>query len=726
MSRFLYDLGRRCARHPWRVLGAWLVVAALVLGLKAGVGGTPTDNFKVPGVESQKAVDLLRSRFPILAHAEGQVVFHARTGTVTTPPNVAAVRASITQLARGAHVSQVSDPFDPQAPTVSRDAKTAFAFVRYDVDHPGSYAKTDFERAAAIGQRAGLEVEASSTISEAGAKVTEREAIGVIAAVVILLIAFGSLVAMGVPIATAIFGLVIGLGVVSLYESLVDVPTVAPKLATMIGLGVGIDYALFIVTRYRQNLSEGVAVDDAVGRAIATSGSAVLFAGMTVVIAISGLQLAGLPAVATMGYSAAIVVAVAVLIALTLLPALLGVFGSSIDRIRLPVRTGRAHHADTVSGRWAHLVGQRPWRFATLSLLVLLILAAPVLSLRLAMADDGTARPSTTERRAYDLLTESFGSGVNGQLHLVARLPAGTSVRTLAPIARAVASDPGIVNVSPPILSPTGDTAVLLATPRTSPQDAQTATLVRRLRDRVIPDAERGVRLHVLVGGHTAANIDVSQRISDRLALFIAAVVLLSVILLMIVFRSILVPLKAAVMNMLSIGAAYGVIVAVFQWGWCKGLFGIAQPQPIDPFVPMIMFAVLFGLSMDYEVFLLSRIREEYVRSGDSHSSVVNGLGATARVIMSAATIMVCVFGAFVFGSNVILKMFGLGLASAVLIDATIVRMVLVPATMSLLGGANWWLPRWLDRILPHVDLEGDDGTTPPAQSPAVVTSNAA
>jgi RND superfamily putative drug exporter len=708
MSNFLYNLGRRCARHPLRVLCVWLLVAVTIVGLKGAFGGTPTDNFTVPGVESQQALDLLKARFPLQSHAEGQVVFHVDRGSLTSVVNRASVRATLTVLAHASHVAAVSDPYDARTPTVSRGGDTAFAVVLYDVDHPKSYAKTDFEDAAATARRAGIEVEASSTISEAGTKIDDKELIGLVAAVIVLLLAFGSVIAMGLPIATAIFGLLIGLSGIGLFAAFTDVPSVSPMLATMIGLGVGIDYALFITTRHRQYLADGLTVDESAGRANATAGSAVLFAGMTVVIAICGLQLAGIPAVAIMGYSTAIVVAVAVVVALTLLPALLGWTGTNIDRLHIPHKHAPGNHSETLSGRWAHRVGQHPVRYATLSLAALLILAAPVLSLRLAIADDGSAGRNTTERHAYELLSDGFGKGYNGQLHLVAALPQGDDVSTLAPIVRAVAADPRIAFVSRPQLSPDGDTAVVRAMPKTGPQDAATASLVRRLRRDVIPKAERNTGLHVLIGGQAAGNIDVSQRISDRLIMFIGAVVLLSFVLLMIVFRSILVPLKAALMNLLSIAAAYGVVVAVFQWGWGMNLFGIEEALPINPFVPMIMFAILFGLSMDYEVFLLSRVREEFIRSGDSHQSVVDGLGATARVIMSAAIIMICVFGAFVFGSNAILKMFGLGLATAIFVDATIVRMVLVPATMSLLGNANWWLPRWLDRILPHVDLEGE------------------
>jgi RND superfamily putative drug exporter len=709
MSGFLYNLGRRCARHPWRVLGAWLLIAAVIVGMKGSLGGHTNDHFTVPGVESQHALDILKTQFHSQSTARGQVVVHTNDGTLATPAHRTALAETLHRVSAAPHVAGVSRP------TVSRDGRTAFVWVVYDVDKLHADALTDIQTAARPARAAGIDVEASSAISEAGRQPKGKEVVGLVVAIIVLLAAFGSIIAMGIPIGSALFGLVVGLSGIGVLSGFTDVPSISPMLATMIGLGVGIDYALFVVTRHRQHLHEGMDPVDAAGRANATAGQAVLFAGGTVGIAICGLQLAGLPAVAAMGYASAIVVAISVAVALTLLPALLGFAGTNIDKLRVPHRAHDGDHRSTLSARWAHHVGGHPVRYAVVSLVALLALAAPMLSLRLAMADDGSAGKSTTERKAYDLVSESFGRGFNGPLQLVAELPHGHTAADFAGVAAAVAHDPGIAAVQPPMTSPNGSTVVVFATPKTGPQDHATEQLVRRLRTHVIPAAERGTGLHVLVGGQTAAMIDVSQRITDRLPLFIGAVVLLSFLLLMVVFRSVLVPLKAAIMNLLSITAAYGVIVAVFQWGWGASLIGLHEKLPVNPFVPMIMFAILFGLSMDYEVFLLSRVREEFLRTGDSHTSVVDGLGSTARVITSAALIMISVFGAFVGGSDAIVKMFGLGLATAVLIDATVVRMVLVPATMSLLGKANWWLPSWLDRVLPHLDLEG---SAAPAESP--------
>jgi RND superfamily putative drug exporter len=479
----------------------------------------------------------------------------------------------------------------------------------------------------------------------------------------------------------------------------------------MIGLGVGIDYALFVVTRFREELHGGLSVHDAAGTATATAGQAVLFAGMTVVIAIVGLQVSGIPAVTTMGYAIALVVVVAMALAVSLLPALLGWAGHRIDRLAIHRRhTDEREGHETISGRWAAHVARNPIKYAVGSLVALLLLTVPVLSLRIGFADDGNKAPATTQRQAYDLLAEGFGDGFNGPLQVVVELDRPNDVEAVAAVRGALASDAGIAAVSPPMFNEAGDTAVLTAVPTTSPQDEATEQTVDRLRSDVLPavadSTGAGARADALITGQTAAFVDVSARLTERLPVFIAAVVLLSFVLLTIVFRSVLVPLKAALMNLLSIGAAYGVIVAVFQWGWAKSLIGLDATIPVNPFVPLIMFAILFGLSMDYEVFLLSRVREEFVAHGDGHKSVVDGLASTARVITSAAVIMITVFLAFVPSTDMTVKMFGLGLAVAVLLDATVVRMVLVPSTMSLLGKANWWVPRWLDRILPHLDME--------------------
>jgi RND superfamily putative drug exporter len=532
---------------------------------------------------------------------------------------------------------------------------------------------------------------------------------------------------MGLPILTAIFGLVVGLSIVSIVSSFTEIGSVAPTLATMIGLGVGIDYSLFIVTRYRESLATGLDVEAAVGRSVATAGSAVLFAGTTVVIAICGLVVSGIPYVARLGYMAGLVVAVMMLAALTLLPAIIGVVGHGIDRWKVPsllhhpdraVREGRSPEPPkgTVWERWAILVASHAWPFAIGAVIVLLLIASPVLSMRLGESDDGNLPHSTTQRQAYDLVAEGFGPGTNGPLLVVVQLPSAGDDAVLTDISSAIEKTPGVKAVLPAQTSPNGAVAQIGVLPTTAPDSAQTADLVSTLRSSVLPAAVGTTGAQAYVGGVTAAFIDIGDRISSRLPYFIGAVVLLSFLLLMLVFHSILVPLTAAIMNLLSVAAAYGATVAVFQWGWAKGLVGLESTVPIVPFVPMMMFAVLFGLSMDYQVFLLTRVREEYDRTGDTRQGVVQGLARTARVITSAALIMIFVFGAFVLNPTPEVKMFGLGLAFAVLVDATIVRMLLVPSIMEILGDANWWFPKWLG-FLPRIDIEGEkdapDAATP-------------
>ncbi len=537
------------------------------------------------------------------------------------------------------------------------------------------------------------------------------ELIGLLAAVIILLFAFGSVLAMGLPIGVALLGLGTSAMLLQLLAVVLDVPSTTPVLASMIGIGVGIDYALFVVTRHRENLHEGMTVTEAAGRATATAGQAVIFAGGTVVIAILGLGLSGIPMVAIMGLGAAIVVAVMVIATITLLPALLGFAGHRIDRFRiLKARTDRSDKP-SVWARWGAAVARRPWPYLVGSLVLLLALASPLLAIRFGQTDAGTASVESTQRRAYDIVAEAYGPGVNGPLLLA--IESGDEA-VAAEVVEAVTGEPGVAFVAPPELSPGGDAAIVAVIPESAPQDAGTSELIHHLRDDVLPAVDTPVH----VGGLTATFVDLTEKVANRLPWFIAAVVGLSFLLLMAVFRSILVPLKAALMNLLSIGAAYGVMVAVFQWGWLKGLVGLEETVPIVAFVPMMMFAILFGLSMDYEVFLLSRVREEYLRTGDNTGSVIAGIASTARVITSAALIMIAVFLGFVLGEDPVVKMMGLGLAIAVFVDATIVRVVLVPATMRLLGDANWWLPGWLDRLLPHLDVEGGNGLPEPELEP--------
>ena len=715
MSAFLFRLGRNCARHPFRVLGVWLIVAVAVLAVSSQRGGTFNDNFRIPGAESQKAADVLSVRFPTQSGATGRIVFHS-----ATPLDDSAPRSAIDQtrhaLAAGHDVTGVSDPFGRGSQAISSDRRTAYVDVQYSVDLLTPQHVADANAAIATSRAAGVQTELSGAIANAGTKAQGKEGLGILVAIVVLLVAFGSAVAMGIPIGTALIGIVIGLAGMKIFASFTDVPTVSEMLGMMIGLGVGIDYALFVVTRHRQQLQEGATVADAAGAAIATAGKAVLFAGGTVMIAILGLRLADMPAITMIGVAISIVVAIAMAAAVTLLPALLGLAGTKIDKLSIHRKTYVAKPAhETVSGRWAHHVGEHPVRYAVASFAALCAIALPMLSMRIGIADDGNAAHGSTQRKAYELLGDGFGKGFNGPIAVVVETPTASDHAAVGRLHDALQADAGVAAVTPALFNQTGDTAVMTVNPTTSPQDPATDRLVRHLRSDVLPGAVVGTSASASLTGR-ALITDVNARFSGRLPLFIGAVVALSFILLMIVFRSILVPLKAALMNLLSIGAAYGVIVAVFQWGWAKNLVGLEHTIPINPFVPMVMFAILFGLSMDYEVFLLSRVREEYVRHGDSHRSVVDGVASTARVITSAALIMISVFAAFVLGDNVIVKMFGVGLSVAVLLDATLVR--LVPATMSLLGSANWWLPRWLDRILPNLDLEGGTRAGEPAAFP--------
>jgi putative drug exporter of the RND superfamily len=711
MTSFLYRLGRGAVRRRRLTLLAWALVALAVIAAAQVGGGRMSDRFDIPGVESQRALDILEDEFPAAAGTSAQLVFAVEDdspGTLSDEGSARAIEAALADVAAQPDVGSVGDL------QRSADGRIAYADVQYErpSDDIGDRAYERLEATADATNRSGaVRMELGGDLpTEAAQDVPEgQEVVGLLVAVIVLLVAFGSVIAMGLPIGLALVGLGTSLGLIALVAALVDVNTVAPTLAAMIGLGVGIDYALFIVTRHRENLRAGMTVQEAAGRAVATSGAAVLFAGVTVVIAISGLAIAGITAVTVMGLMAGLTVAVMVALALTLLPALLGFAGRRIDALRLPgVRGGAGIPGrESMWHRWGRQVSAHPWRYLVGGVLALGLLAAPVFGMRLGMTDNGTNPTSMTTRRAYDLLADGFGPGFNGPLLLSVELD-GAAVDDLRPLESAIADDPGVQALAPIQANADGSAAVLRVIPTSAPQDGATTSLVHRLRDDVIPRALADAPgAEVQVGGQTAMFIDMSDKISSRLPWFIGAVIALSVLLLMMVFRSVAVPLKAAAMNLLSIGAAYGVIVAVFQWGWLKGLIGVEETVPIVSFMPMMLFAILFGLSMDYEVFLLSRVREEYVRRRNNDAAVVEGISATARVITSAALIMISVFAAFVLGDDPIIKMFGLGLATAVFIDATIVRIVLVPATMKLLGDWNWWLPGWLDRLLPNLDIEG-------------------
>jgi RND superfamily putative drug exporter len=717
----LERLGRFGARRRWFVLAAWLVVLVALVAASAGAGKPFRDVFTIPGTDSQQAVDLLAERFPQQNLPDAEVVLRSKSG----PLPEATVEQAATAIGKLPQVASVASP------RTSANGEIALLTVTYDAQFADLDKDTidNLEQATAAARAQGITVAYGGPVvdfvQQETAPANHSDEIGLLIAVVILLFVFGTLVAAVLPLTTALIGVGIATMILTLIAGVVTVGTVAPILGTMIGLGVGIDYSLLIVSRFRQERGGGSNVEDAVGRAIGTAGSASLFAGVCVAVALCGLAIAGIPYVSTLGFSAALFVGVMVLAALTLLPALLGVLGSRIDKLRVLPR--RPERPDGVGFwyRWGHEVARRAWWFLVASLVVLLLLAAPVLGMRLGFTTDADAPEASTQREAYDLVSEGFGPGTNGPLLLAFSLPKATAGNVGAELAAAekllaaVKSTKGIASVTPPLPNAARNAAVALATPEHAPNASSTQSLVRTLRNNVIPEATRGTPLagRVHVGGVTAELIDLTDRINQRLLWCIGAVVAGAFLILMMVFRSILVPLKAAVMNLLSIGAAYGVIVAVFQWGWGKDLIGLQETIPIVAFVPLMMFAILFGLSMDYEVFLLSRIREEYLATGDNREAVATGLAKTARVITSAALIMIGVFLSFVASSQPTVKMIGLGLAVAVAVDATIVRLMLVPATMELLGDANWWLPKPLERLLPHIEVEGRPQLAPAASA---------
>ncbi len=734
MSSLLYRLGSGAARHPWRVISAWLVVAVAVVASSASFGKSLEDSFSVPGVDSQEAVDLLTAAGSDQAGLTARVVVTPRAGDESLLDSAAA-RQVLTELRSDLlalpNVLAVDDPAAALAEgddaavasgSVSSDGSVAVLSVSYPIidELDASDLERLVETIEAQPDESGFQVEAGGDLFFAfsEAETGPSEMIGLLIAMIVLLVAFGSVIAMGLPIGMALFGLAVGVSSMSLVAYLIDVPSWAPQIGSMIGLGVGIDYALFLVTRHREFLARGLDVTDAAGRAVATAGQAVIFAGGTVVIAILGLAVAGVPFMTAAGVAISVIVLLMVIASVTLLPAFLGVAGTRIDRFSIH-RRGAAASAGRGWQRWGRHVADHAWAYAVGVTVLLLALTAPVLSLNLGFPDDGTQPVSQTQRRAYDLMADGFGPGINGPFLIAIDLAGDETV--VEPLATAVARDPGIASVGPAQVDSQAGVATLVALPTTAPQDSATFETVQRIRAEVFPPILEASPASAHVGGNTANFGDVAGRVTDRLPAFIGAVILLSFLLLMLVFRSVLVPLKAALLNLLSIGASYGVLVAVFQWGWGKDLIGLETTIPVVSFIPMFLFAILFGLSMDYEVFLLSRVREHYVETRDNDASVVHGLATTARVITSAALIMISVFGGFVLGSDPTTKMFGLGLAVAIFVDATIVRIVLVPATMKLLGDANWWLPTWLDRILPRVDIDSEASlpTEPDGELPA-------
>jgi RND superfamily putative drug exporter len=774
MTGVLYGLAQFCVRRKFVVLAVWLVATIALVAVSHRLGDNTNDNLALPGTDSQAATDSLAKSFPDQANGSSPIVLHAKSGKLTDAKNAEAVNAAAAGVAKEPHVASVVNPLTPQGATaLSKDKTTGYLSVTLGTS-PGSLSEEETQKiidGADPAKAAGLEVETGGQLGQKVSKpATESsELIGIVAAMVILTLTFGTVVSMLLPILNAIFGLLATLAIIRMLGHVATVPTVAPTLATMIGLGVGIDYALFIVTRHFRGMKDGLTIDESIARAAATSGGAVFFAGGTVTIALVSLAVAGIPLITTLGLMAAIAVVVAVLAALTLLPATLAITGPRINslRVRHPATDEQAHEG--LWAKWAHEIARYPWVAGIAALAILIPLTIPLLSLSLGQQDVAALSSSTTARKAYDLLAKNFGPGINGPLIVAVSLGApaqapsaavsgsgkssasasssgsqksaaggasssgnggsggssaarGSSAASksaqpqgdprtadprLATLQKDISATPGVVAVTPAQLDKAGTSAFFNIVSAKGPAEEATSELVEKLRSSVIPSADKGTDMKADVGGSTAGYIDLASRISEKLPLQILVVILLSFVLLILAFRTAIIPAQAAVMNLLSIGASYGVLTAIFQYGWLAKAIGLSGSVPIVSYVPLFMFAVLFGLSMDYEVFLVSQI-EEHVHAGeDNKSSVVSGLVTSARVITAAALIMVFVFGSFVLNGDPTIKQFGVGLAVAVVLDATVVRCLLVPALMLLMGKVNWWMPKWLQRIVPHVSIEG-------------------
>jgi RND superfamily putative drug exporter len=746
LTPILYAVARFCVRQRFLVLGIWVLITIGVVGFSHTLGNDTNNNLSLPGTDSQRATDALSHSFPDQANGSSPIVLHAKSGKITDSKYADGINQADKNLSNNRNVSSVVSPITSEgAGQLSKDQTIGYFSVTL-AKKAGQLSLTDAQGIvddAHPAEAAGLQVETGGQLGQQVSKTdTESsEAIGILAAMLILTFTFGTVVAMALPIMTAIFGLLITLSIIRMLSNVVSVPSVAPTLATMIGLGVGIDYALFIVTRHFRGLNDGLDVRESVARAVATSGGAVFFAGCTVTIALVSLLVAGIPLVTTMGLMAGIAVVVAVSAALTLLPAVLAIIGLHINSVR--VRKPRSDH-DVRHGMWAKLaneIAKQPILAGLAALVILIPLSIPLFSLTLGQEDVAAMSTSTTARQAYDLISKGFGPGVNGPLLVVATLktpaqpasgssgssgasggssssssssssqsnPAATDPR-LTTLQKDVTSTAGVASVTPIQVDKAGTTAYFNAISKHGPAESETTDLVNTLRSTTIPKAEQGTNMKADVGGSTAGYIDLASEISSKLPLQIVVVIALSFLLLILAFRTVVIPPQAALMNLLSICASYGVLTAVFQYGWLNSLIGLGgQSVPIVSYVPLFMFAILFGLSMDYEVFLVSQIEEHVNEGQDNRTSVVSGLVTSARVITAAAMIMVFVFGSFVLNGDPTIKQFGVGLAVAVILDATVVRCLLVPALMILMGKSNWYMPKWLDRIVPHFSIEGQE-----------------
>jgi RND superfamily putative drug exporter len=737
-------LARWCSTHRRFVVVAWIAVFIGALGLSSAVGPEYGNSFSLPGTDSQRASDLLSGGYRSEAGDVDQIVFHTRTGTLSDRAARMRVEAILARVGRLPHVVSVLSPYSTGSRAISRDGTIGFATVDFDeradvVPKSAVQRVIDTARGGATGT---LQVELGGQAIEqaTNGSVSYTFVVGIGAAIAVLLISFGSLLAMGLPITTALLGLGTGFGLIALLSHVMSMPDFAGELALMIGLGVGVDYSLFILTRFREAYRRGGGdVAAAVGEAMNTAGRAVIFAGTTVVIALMGMFALGVGLLNGLAVAAALAVLLVLAASLTLLPALLTTFGARMGRPGVLARRRKASaeaEAGTGAGsdaatalqderssfwtRWITTIQRRPWAALIASTAIMLTLAAPALALRLGNTDAGNDPTSHTTRRAYDLLAKGFGQGFSGPLLIAAKLPHTGQTAPMDRLAAAVRATPGVAQVATPRISPSGKVATIAAYPTTSPQSRDTEQLVKHLRADVIPVLARSTGMTAHIGGSTATQIDFSRVLAERLPFFIGVVVLLSALVLMVVFRSLLIPLQAAIMNLLSIAASLGIVVAVFQWGWLGSLFGISG-GPIAAFLPVMVFAIVFGLSMDYEVFLVSRIHEEWTHGADHSTAVREGLIRTGRVITAAAAVMVVVFASFIGGGERVIELFGLALASAVFLDALVIRVLMLPATLQLLGERTWWFPGWLDRILPRFALEPSEEAAdgPQAQSPA-------
>ena len=712
-ASWLRRLGTSCGRHPVRVVLIWIVVLVVAMSTSHLTHATYSDSVTLSGTESNAGRTLLSANEPSATGNSGLVVFHSPHGTLNNYSS--AITSAITNLTHVNHVVSATNPLAPASPAMSKDGTIAYATVNFS-EQPkllGSSYFSSLERATLPATNAGLQVEYGGGLDQLSRPQTKdvtSELIGIGVALLVLLLMFGSALGSVVPLLSAVLSVLIGLAILGIVAAAITFGTASPTLALMIGLGVGIDYAVFLTTRFRQLMIDGNDASEAAGLITATSGRAVLVAATTVSIAMLGLYASGMSFIGQLGLASVFGVICAAAGAVTLVPAGLALAGTSIDRWRVRTLVAESGSSSDSWHRYASMIGRHPWRYLTLGLATLTIVAVPFFSMQMGHVGDGADPTSFTDKRAYDLISTGFGPGANGPFTVVVDLAhyAGTVTSLATSLQSTLASTPGVAHASAFQPSPNGKLLVDTVVPRSGPQDQATTTLFTSLYQKVLPDVLYSTGARAYVVGSTASQIQFDALVAQRIALIVAVVIVLAFLLIMTAFRSLLLALKAAILNLFSIGAAYGVIVAVFQWGWGRSLIGIKENIPIEAYVPMMMFAIVFGLSMDYEIFLLSRVKEAWDTTHDNHQSVALGLSNTGRVISAAALIMISVFLSFVTSSLVVVKQLSIGLSASVLIDATIVRLLLVPSTMFLFGPLNWWLPAWLDRILPHLDVEGD------------------